>query len=72
MIGGFAIVQENQIIILVSDAVDTTSIEKPKAEKELEEVTNCINQVTRDKDKLEAIFAFKRARARYQVVLWRK
>ena len=72
LIGGFAIVQENQVIILVSDAVDAASIEKSKAEKELEEVTNRINQVTSDKDKLEAIFAFKRARARYQVVLWGK
>jgi len=72
LMGGFALVQQNQVTILVNEAVAASSIERKEAEKTLEESINRLNQVTGEKEKVEATFAFKRARARYQIVQWKK
>ena len=72
LIGGFALVQEDQVIILVNEAVSSSSVEREEAERSLREATNQLNQVTGEKEKVEATFSFKRARARYQIVRWRK
>jgi ATP synthase F1 epsilon subunit len=72
LIGGFALVQQNQVTILVNEAVAASSVERKEAEKALEEAINRLNQVTGEKEKVEATFAFKRARARYQIVQWKK
>jgi ATP synthase F1 epsilon subunit len=70
LIGGFALVQDNQVTILVNEAVASSSVEEREAIKTLEEATNRLNQVSDEKAKVEATFAFKRARARYQIVKW--
>lgn len=70
LIGGFALVQSDVITILVSEAVAASSVTKDDAEKALEESTRRLNQVSGTKEKVEATFAFKRARARYQIVQW--
>lgn len=70
LIGGFALVQDNQVIILVNEAVASSSIEKREVIKTLEETTNRLNQVSGEKAKVKATFTFKRARARYQIVKW--
>jgi F-type H+-transporting ATPase subunit epsilon len=67
LIGGFSLVQENQVTILVNEAVSASSVDETEAEKILEEATNRLNQVSREKEKVEATFSFKRARVRYQV-----
>lgn len=72
LIGGFALVQNNQVTILVNEAITASSVEKNEAEKALDEATNRLNQVTGEKEKVEATFSFKRARARYQIVQWKK
>jgi len=72
LIGGFALVQENQVTILVNEAVAASSVERNEAETALEEATAQLNQVAGEKAKVEATFAFKRARARYQIVQWKK
>jgi ATP synthase F1 epsilon subunit len=68
LIGGFSLVQDNQVTILVNEAVSVSSVDENEAEKMLEEATNRLSQVSGEKEKVEAAFAFKRARARYQIV----
>ena len=72
MIGGFALVQDNQVTILVNEAVAASSVEKGEAESDLERATARLVGVTGEKEKVEATFSFKRARARYQIVQWKK
>ena len=72
LIGGFALIQDNQAIILVNEAVNSTSIDSKEAEEMLKDATNRLQQVTRKKDKFEANFAYKRSRVRYQVATWKK
>ena len=71
LIGGFALVQNNKVTILVNEVVSASSVEKNEAEKSLDEATNQLNQVTEKAAKVEATLAFKRARARYQVRQWK-
>jgi len=68
LMGGFALVQEDTVTVLVNEAEDVSSIDLQRAEKDLENATNRLNQVTQEKDKVEATLSFKRARARYQTV----
>jgi ATP synthase F1 epsilon subunit len=72
LIGGFALVQENKVTILVNEAVAASSVERELAEKALEEATKYLNQATGEKEKVSAMFSFKRARARYQIMQWKK
>jgi len=67
VIGGFALVQENQVTILVNAAVSRSCVELKEAESDLDRATRRLNQVTCEKAKVEATFSFKRALARYQV-----
>ena len=72
LIGGFALVQENQVTILVNEVVTSSSVDIREAEKTLKDSTERLQQVNGKKEKVEATFAFKRARARYQIVTWKK
>ena len=72
LIGGFALVQENKVTILVNEAVSSSEVDKKEAEKTLREITTRLNQSVSEKEKVEATLAFKRARARYQIVSMRK
>jgi len=72
LIGGFALVQKNQVIILVNEVITSSSVNLSEAEKLLDESTARLNQVVGEKAKVEATFAFKRARARYQILQWAK
>lgn len=66
--GGFALVQGNRVTILVNEAVAASAVNAQEAERALEEATARLNQATGEKDKVEATFAYKRARARFQMV----
>lgn len=68
LMGGFALVKENQITILVNEAEASSTIDPREAEKTFEEAKNRLEAAKGEKDKVEATFAFKRARARYQIV----
>jgi F-type H+-transporting ATPase subunit epsilon len=72
LIGGFALVQKNQVTILVNEAVTASSVEEDEVTKTLDEATTRLSQVTEEKRKVEAVFAYKRARVRYQIVQWKK
>jgi ATP synthase F1 epsilon subunit len=72
LIGGFALIQKNQVTILVNEAVTASSVEEDEVKKTLDEANNRLSQVVEEKRKVEAIFAYKRARARYQIIQWKK
>lgn len=68
LMGGFALVQGNRLTILVNEAVAASAVNADEAQRTLEEATSRLSQATGEKEKVEATFAYKRARARFQIV----
>jgi len=68
LMGGFALVKDNQITILVNEADSADSIKTDQAESDFESAKMKLETATDEKQRVEATFQFKRARARYQVV----
>lgn len=68
LMGGFALVKQNQITVLVNEAESSETIEAEQAESAFNESKTQLDQADGQKQKVEANFVFKRARARYQVV----
>ena len=68
LMGGFALVKQNQITVLVNEAESSETIEAEQAESAFNESKIQLDQANGQKQKVEANFVFKRARARYQVV----
>jgi F-type H+-transporting ATPase subunit epsilon len=68
LMGGFALVKQNQVTILVNEAESSKTITPETAESAFEEAKNRLQTATGEKQRVEATFQFKRARARYQVV----
>ena len=68
LMGGFALVKQNQITVLVNEAESEDSIDPIEAEQTFNLTKKQFEEATDQKQKVEANFAFKRARARYQVV----
>lgn len=68
LMGGFALVKQNQITVLVNEAEASDTIKTDQAENAFNEAKLQLNQAQGQKQKVEANFVFKRARARYQVV----
>ena len=68
LMGGFALVKDNQITILVNEADSATEIKSDEAESAFEAAKLKLEQAIDEKQRVEATFQFKRACARYQVV----
>ena len=68
LMGGFALVKKNKITVLVNEAETESTINPKEAEKSFELSKKQLNEAKDQKQKVEANFAFKRARARYQVI----
>ena len=68
LMGGFARVKQNQITVLVFEAESKETIHFEEAEKTFSTAKTQLEQAEGPKQKVEANFAFKKARARYQVV----
>lgn len=68
LMGGFALVKQNQITVLVNEAESSQTIEAEEAENSFIKAKNRLEEADGQKQKVEANFVFKRARARYQVV----
>ena len=68
LMGGFALVKQNQITVLVNEAESAKTIDVDQAEKTYQEAQKKWLQATGQKQKVETNFALKRARARYQLV----
>jgi F-type H+-transporting ATPase subunit epsilon len=68
VMGGFALVKQNQVTVLVNEAESKETIDPQEAEETFATSKETLEQATGQKEKVEANFAFKRARARYQVI----
>ena len=69
LMGGFAEIENDQVTILVNGAEKGESIDKEKAKAALSEAESRLNKVQNTEDrqeKIQALQAFKRARAKYQ------
>lgn len=70
LMGGFALIQENTVTILVNEAELGSSINPTEAESTFAEAQIALEKAQNAgrKEKIEASLAFKRARARLQVL----
>jgi ATP synthase F1 epsilon subunit len=68
IMGGFALVKNNQITVLANEAETAESINVDEAKNAFETAKTTLENATDLKAKVEANFAYKRAKARYQVV----
>jgi F-type H+-transporting ATPase subunit epsilon len=66
LMGGFAEVENDELTILVNGAEEAASIDKDKAQKELDEMTIRFNEAESSKDRIEATQNLRKARARVQ------
>ena len=68
LLGGFAIVKQNKVTILVNEAESAETVDAAEAEKNFLNAQKKMSQASTPKQKVEANFEFKRARARFQLV----
>ena len=68
LMGGFALVKQNQVTVLVNEAESEKMIDKSEAEKNFITAKQNFEQATSAKQKVETNFIYKRARARYQAI----
>lgn len=68
IMGGFAVVKNNQVTILANEAETSESIDSEEAKTAFEAAKANLEKAENVKQKVEANFAFKRAKARFQVV----
>jgi ATP synthase F1 epsilon subunit len=68
LMGGFALVKQNQVTVLVNSAESKETIDFSKAEQAFSEAKEQLEKAVGKKEKVEANFAFKRARACYQLI----
>ena len=68
LMGGFALVKQNRVTVLVNEAQSAETINLDEAENNYNTAKNKLEQAEGQKQKVEANFLFKRARARYQLV----
>ena len=68
LMGGFALVKQNRVTVLVNEAQSAETINLDEAENNFNIAKNKLEQAEGQKQKVEANFLFKRARARYQLV----
>ena len=68
VMGGFALIKKNQITVLVNEAESASSINLEEAESAFASAKTQLFEAIGQKQTVEATFAYKRARARYQVV----
>ena len=64
--GGFAEIDNNQLIVLVNSAEKGSNIDQNVAQQDLEVATVMVNQAVTNKEKLDATQAIRKAKARLQ------
>jgi len=67
LMGGFALIKENKVTILVNEAELGSNINAEEAEAQFLAAKEALEKADSRKEKIETNLAFKRARARYQV-----
>jgi ATP synthase F1 epsilon subunit len=68
LMGGFALVKQNQVTVLVNEAESSDTIDPQEVENSYNLAKDKLEQARDQKQKVEANFAFKRELARYQVI----
>ena len=68
IMGGFALVKQNQVTILANEAQSSESIDPQEAQNAFEAAKTKLEAADGVKEKVEANFSYKRAKARFQVV----
>ena len=68
IMGGFALVKQNQVTILANEAQYSVNIDAEAAKAAFDTAKDNLEKAEGVKEKVEANFAYKRAKARYQVV----
>ena len=68
LMGCFALIKKNQLTVLVNEAESAKDMSESEAESAFTSAQTQLLEAKGQKQKVEAKFAFKRARARYQVV----
>nr|ALO21164.1 CF1 epsilon subunit of ATP synthase [Carteria crucifera] len=68
IMGGFALVKKNVVTILANEAESAETINPEEAKAAFETLKNNLEKAEGTKQKVEANFAYKRAKARFQVV----
>jgi len=68
IMGGFALVKQNQVTILANEAVSADNIDPEEAKTAFETAKANLEKAEGVKEKVESNFAYKRAKARFQVV----
>jgi F-type H+-transporting ATPase subunit epsilon len=68
IIGGFALVKQNVIIILTNSAELPNNLNQSKIEIEFQEATTLLENAKTKKQRIDALFHYKRAKARYQAL----
>lgn len=68
LMGGFALVKQNKVTVLVNEAESADTIDAKEVENSFLAAKQKLEQAEGQKEKVEANFLFKRERARYQVI----
>nr|ANB40228.1 ATP synthase CF1 epsilon subunit [Koshicola spirodelophila] len=68
IMGGFGIIGQNRVILLVNEAESADSINTEQAEADFTLAKTNLEQAQGTKQRVEANCAFKRAKARFQVI----
>ena len=68
LMGGFAMIENNQLTILVNEAEKASDIDPEEAQKTFDLAQENLNQATGRKQTIEANLAFQRAKARLEAV----
>lgn len=66
LMGGFALIKNNKVTILVNEAEFASDVDVDKAQQELMEAEEAFNKAETPTEKIKSNLTFKRARARYQ------
>jgi len=67
VMGGFALIKDNKITLLVNDAEYQKSVDPSQAEKAFEEARIQRDKAETKAEKIKTNLVFKRAQARYQI-----
>jgi F-type H+-transporting ATPase subunit epsilon len=68
LMGGFAMIENNSLTILVNEAEKGSEIDPEQAQKAFQEAQKGLSEATGRKQTIEANLAFKRAKARLEAV----
>lgn len=68
IMGGFALIKQNQVTILANEAEFAENIDPEEAKTVFDTTKMNLEKAEGVKEKVEANFTYKRAKARYQVV----